>query len=204
MVIREEQMRTLSKAAEQAFQLQLVREMHEFAPWHAKALGDDGLLRCVQFAVQRAKKYGFTNRGPIRLYLQIIFLLGAEFDSDALLPWVGKVLSDPSILNQTDRATSLYEGLTEYLNNVAGPGRKFAKEALVRARDELYSLRLNRTAPRGCDEVGQMIFAKVQGIYPEKCAYAGDAAVSQSIAFGISVAAKHSVVSYREQCFSAA
>ncbi len=192
MVIRHEQMQTLSAAVEQNFQQQLVDEMREFAPWHAEVLGDSGLLRCVQFAIQRSRKYGFTNRGPIRLYLQMIFLLGADFDSDALLPWAGEILSNPLIANQTDRATLLYEGLNDYLKHVAGPDNKFAKEALVRAREELSG-----GLGGGGEDLRQTIFNKVRRVYPEKCEYAGDAAVRTSIQSGILAAKRHSVATHR-------
>ena len=38
MVIRQEQMQAFSVVMEKNFQLQLVKEMREFAPWHAPAL----------------------------------------------------------------------------------------------------------------------------------------------------------------------
>jgi hypothetical protein len=192
MIIRPEQMDSLSAAAEQNFLRQLVEEMREFAPWHAEVLGDSGLTRCVQFALQRSGQYGFTNRGPIRLYLQMIFLLGAEFDSDPLLPWAGEVLSDPLIVNQTDRAAQLYAGLNEYLKLVAGPNNKFAKDALVRARDELSS-----GLGGASEDIRTMIFDKMRRVYPEKCAYSGDAAVQKSIRFGIAAAARHSAATNR-------
>jgi len=192
MVIRQEQMQDLSASVEQNFQLQLVMEMREFAPWHAGVLGDSGLLGCVQFAMQRARQYGFTNRGPIRLYLQMIFLLGSDFDSDPLLPWAGEVLSNPLTANQTDRAAYLYQALGEYLRHVAGPDNGFAKAALVRANEELSG-----GLGGGGKDIEQMIFKRVRRVYPEKCEYAGDAAVRKSIGFGIAAAARHSAAGNR-------
>jgi hypothetical protein len=101
------------------------------------------------------------------------------------------VLSNPLTANQTDRATYLYEGLGEYLKYVAGPDNKFAKEALVRARDELSG------GQGGGEDFRQMIFDKMRRVYPEKCAYAGDAAVQKSIQLGISAAARHSASTNR-------
>jgi hypothetical protein len=192
MIIRQEQMQALSEGVEHNFQRQLVEEMYQFAPWHAGILGDSGLLRCVQFAMERAKKYGFTNQGPVRLYLQMVFLLGADFDTDLLLPWTGEVLSNPSTANQTDRATYLYRALGEFLKHVAGPDNKFAKEALVRARDELAS-----GLGAGSGDSSQIILDKMRRVYPEKCEYAGEAAVKQSIQLGIAAARRHSAATNR-------
>lgn len=187
MLIRNEQMQALSLVPEEAFQLQLVEEMRQFAPWHAQILGDSGLLRCVEFAKRRAASYGFTNRGPIRLYLQMIFLLGADFDSDPLLPWAAAALSTPSTADQTARATSLYRALDHYIQHVAGPANSFAKQALARAHVELS------TSP-GDDEKfsDEIIFDTLRRVYPEKCDYAGESAVRQSIQLGKAAAERHS------------
>src|ERR1700683_5167065 len=163
MIIREQQMQALSRYMEQNFQRQLVEEMREFAPWHARVLGESGVWGCVQFAMSRAARYGFTNRGPVRLYLQMIFLLGAEFHSDPLLPWAGETLADPTTSDQNDRASALYKKLTFYLERVTGPNKEYARNAVARADAEFA---------RGLDGDGESssaIFEKMQRVYPEKC-----------------------------------
>jgi hypothetical protein len=185
VIIRTEQVQAFSAAVERNFLAELVCEMHDFAPWHAQVLGDRGLWQCAEFALQRAASHGFTNRGPIRLYLQMIFLLGADFDSDPLLPWAAEALSDP-IANQSERASNLYTALGAYLKHVAGPDNQFAKDALERAHSELS---------KGLDsgeESAEQIFKKVRRVYPEKCAYAGDSAVMESIRLGTEMAKRYS------------
>jgi len=192
MIIRPEQMQIFSADVEQRFLRQLVAELHQFAPWHAAILGDSGLETCVQFAARRARRYGFTNRGPIRLYLQMVFLLGAEFDSDPLLPWAGRILADSSIDGQTDRATQLYQALGEYLTHVAGPGNRYAKDALRRAAEELA-----HDFDAGNRDLDQLVFEKLQYVYPEKCRYAGDEAVHASIRSAQAVAGRHAAAGAR-------
>ena len=40
----------------------------------------------------RAEGYGFTNRGPLRLFIEMMFLCGSGFDTDPQYPAVGAVL----------------------------------------------------------------------------------------------------------------
>ncbi len=172
--------------AEENLQHQLVNEMHDFAPWHSQTLGDSGLLRCVQFAMARAECYGFTTRGPIRLYVQMVFLLGASFDTDPLLPWAAEVLSDQTIADQAERSARLYQRLTDFFEHVAGPNNEYAKSALKRTADELCG----DLTPGGGDFEAE-IFATLRRLYPEKCAYAGDLAVKELIRQGIEAAQRH-------------
>src|SRR5258708_1524414 len=164
MIIRAQQMNELAASYEQSFHRQLVRELYSFAPWHAQILHDDGLLACVRYAVDRAERYGFTNRGPIRLYLQMIFMLGSEFDSDPTLLWAAEILNHRGITDQQVRATRLYEQLTDYLEHVAGPENKFAKDALKRASDHLEA-----GLPADGNDLERTITEMLGDLHPEKC-----------------------------------
>ncbi len=192
MIIRSGQMEVLSDDAHRKFERQLVEELRRFAPWHAEILGADGLLKCVRYAEKHAEPYGFTNRGPIRLYLQSMFLLGSDFDTDPTLPWAAQVLNDSSIHDQTTRSGRLYEALNAYTAAVAGPNNEYAKEALRRASDELAEFP---------EEVGDgldgLVFQKLQHVYPRRCEYAGEAAVSKLIAEAKAAAVLRGLVTAR-------
>ena len=132
MKIRKEQMAALDRATLKAFQDELVRHLRDFDPKHTKVLGEDGVRQVIRLGMERAAKYGLTNRGPIRLYIELMFLFGSDFDTDPWLPWAGACLSDPTIIDQMDRAEVLYEEMTTYLDAVAGPDNAYLIEALRR------------------------------------------------------------------------
>ncbi len=192
MIIRSGQMDVLSDDALRRFEQQLVEELRQFAPWHAEILGAEGLLNCVRYAEKHAEPYGFTNRGPIRLYLQSMFLLGSDFDTDPSLPWAAQILNDSSIHDQTTRAARLYEALNAYTAAVAGPDNEYAKEALRRASDELTEF----PQDVGASQDG-LVLQKLQYVYPRRCEYAGEEAVSKLILEANAAAARRNLVSAR-------
>ena len=72
MIIRLKQIEALSTAVEQNFQLQLVKEMHDFAPWDAQVLGDDGT-----WAREVLSNPSTANQTDRATYLwEIFFVLG--------------------------------------------------------------------------------------------------------------------------------
>ncbi len=154
-----------------------------FAPRHCQILGRDSVLEVIHFAMRRAGRYGLTWRGPIRLYLELVFLIGADFDTDPLLPWADRILNDPSIDNQMIRAERLYNAMNEYLDRVAGPDNAHARSALLALRAAL---------PRGMAPEGKLlastIVAGFQSVYPSKFAYAGEAALHATIGRAIEAA----------------
>lgn len=78
----------------------------------------------------RAKAYGFTNRGSIRLFIEMIFLFGSGFDTDPQYPWAATILADSS--EQMYRAERLYEKIIDYQEKVSGANAVNTIEALRR------------------------------------------------------------------------
>ena len=89
MKIRKEQMAALDRAALKAFEDELVRHLQDFDPKHTTVLDEDGVRQVIRLGMERAAKYGLTNRGPIRFYIELMFLFGSDFDTDPWLPWAG-------------------------------------------------------------------------------------------------------------------
>src|SRR4029450_5072165 len=131
--IRSEQMTAFEQAALIAFEDEMVEHLKNFSPQHCEVMGESRVRSVIQLGMARARTYGFTNRGPARFYLEMMFMFGTDFDSDPLLPWVLTILNDPATPDQMVRADRLYEGLMDYAEKVAGPNNQYIKEALRRA-----------------------------------------------------------------------
>lgn len=83
-------------------------------------LGANGLLKVVRLGIQRAKPYGLTNPGLLRLYVDIMFKYGSFFDTDPCLPWASEVLRDDSIQDDQARADRLYDRMLQYYRTISG------------------------------------------------------------------------------------
>jgi hypothetical protein len=138
----------------------------------------------------RASGYGFTNRGPIRLYIEMMFLCGSHFDTDPQYAAVGTVLRAPA--DQMQRAEQIHLGFLDYLEKVSGPGARNVHKAL---KDLSAFVRL----PVAFSEqnfVAGMLEA-VTRIFPQKAAYVGEAGLRRLIGDGLTEARQYGFTAIR-------
>jgi hypothetical protein len=188
MRIRKVQIDALGRAAWQSFEDDLVRHAQSFAPRHARVIGEEAVRSVVRVGVARAAGRGFTQRGPVQLFIDLMFMFGSEFDTDPGLPWAGSCIDDPAVTDPMERAGRLHQTTVHYLEQVAGPRNEFTIEALRRigrARPEDYPISgpdFEDVAARGLMEM-----------YPERCIYLGEAALQALIARGVATAGRYQV-----------
>lgn len=186
--IRKEQKQALEDATFPVFADELVEHLKEFTPLHSRVLADEGLRKMVYIGKERAAKYGMTGRGPTRLYVELIFILGVEFDTDPQYPWAEKTLNDPEINDQNLKAERLWEQEIEYLHTATGPQRIYAKEALRRVRELPYE-GPSLASPHYEDEV----LSKMRELHPERCEYLGEQPLRSLIVEGREEARKYKI-----------
>jgi hypothetical protein len=90
MIIRAEQMRVFEERAWQQFEEEMMAHSKDFSPRLCELIGDEQLRVAVRAAIARAMDYGFTNRGPIRLFVEMMFLCGSSFDTDPSVFGIGR------------------------------------------------------------------------------------------------------------------
>src|SRR3982751_6102142 len=98
----------MESAAAGGFEQTLFEHIKTIAPRHVEVLGDVAAREVVMGGIERAKGHGFIKRGPVRFFVEMMFLFGSEFDTDPLLPWADGVLTNPSIKDEVERADILH------------------------------------------------------------------------------------------------
>lgn len=172
LVIREAQIAALQADMVARFDRSLAAQLRQFAPHDAQALGGDGLLAVVRLGRHRAGESGFTNRDSIRLYTELMMLLGSGFATDPQYPWAA----------QTGRKTAaaLHFSAIHYIRTVLGPKREFAMRALER----IVNHRLRDFLDGG-------IVHMLNVIFPEKCLHAGEDGLRALVESARTVAARN-------------
>jgi hypothetical protein len=132
MLVRTPQLDAFRLAAEQSFVDEMVRHFRRFSPPLHRTLGDERAERAVRRGIDRAVGYGFTKRGPIRLFLELEWLFGTGFDADPQIPWARELLTDASEADEMFRAGRLEQRCCRYLDEVFGPDGAHADTALRR------------------------------------------------------------------------
>lgn len=190
LTIRGAQLAALGEAASKQFELELVSHLKQFAPRTSQIIGQQGLEQTVRLGLGRAANYGFTKRGPLRLYVELMSMFGSYFDTDPSLPWASTVLSQPAEDDEMLRAERLHEQTLNYLRHVAGENNRYTVAALRRAKD----LRFEDYPRSPGTAVGSWGLSGLKLVYPERCAHVGDQPLRLLIRSSVKEAAVHNVI----------
>ena len=165
------------------FEDKMVQHVRQFTPKHSEILGEDGVREVIQLGMDRAKSYDFTNQGPVSFYIELMLMLGSDFDTDTQYPWAGNILGDPSITNQMQRADGLYVKAMDYVENVVGTNSEYNKEAILK----VSQLGLERLIMSG-GILEDDIIMQMSMVHPKKCEYLGESALRALVSQGIKLA----------------
>ena len=177
MVIRQQQLETFELDAEHRFEREMAGHLRGFSPQHAKTLNDEILNRIVSDGVERAHAYGLSSRGAVQFFLETMFILGGQFDSDPQYPWAFEILSAVDVVDPNVKADRLHTRVTDFLDKAGGPERQWAIDAVEKLQAEQ-----KRTWP-ATGEASGPILNRFKAVYPQKCEYLGDPALSKLIQF---------------------
>ncbi len=100
LVFLDSQMAVLQGAAQRQFEAEMLSHLRRFSPKTFAMAGEPGVRTTIQTGIQRAHGYGLSFRGPVRLYLELMMMLGSAFDTDPQYPWASQVLQDRDFASQ--------------------------------------------------------------------------------------------------------
>ena len=191
-LIRREQMDVFSEAARRNFEGQMCEHLMNFSPVHCPTLGEPVVCDIVRLGIERAENYGFTNRGSVRFYIELMIQLGTDFDSDPQLEWAASTLKAHEPATHEERASLLYDRAMNYIDAVLGPKYEYEKQAISRA--ERLTLHDLARLTNGSREV---LLAVLRSLHPPKFDYAGEMAVREIISDGAEQARRYSIADPR-------
>jgi len=93
LTIRKEQMAVFAQAEIKKFEDRVVIHLKKFFPGQCHALGESQLREVIRYGIKRAAAYGITAARDVCKYIDLMVVLGRDFDTDKELPWVGAILS---------------------------------------------------------------------------------------------------------------
>ncbi len=137
-------------------------------------LSDDALGQVVMQRARRAKEYGFALRGPVRLFVELTFVFGAEFETDPQFPFAEQVRPQPSEAGEMVRARELFDGARAFLLDVHGPGGVRAVSALRRLEELVAGGLESGEAPSASGEERLLL---VEQVFPGKAEATGEIAL---------------------------
>lgn len=91
--IRAEQLEAYSQAEVERFGEWMAAHLRRFFPRQCKPLGDDQLNETIRFGIARAATYGIKAKRDVCKYIDLVIVLGRDFDKDGTLAWAGEILN---------------------------------------------------------------------------------------------------------------
>jgi len=134
MIVRDSQVQAFREALQAKAAIELVEHCREFAPRLFQAAGDSGILQTVRLGLKRAQGYGFEDEPQVRLYIDMMLVLGSDFDTDPQFSWAQEMLQDKFSMPHI-RGIALHSDVSQYLDRVMGPQKEHVREALDRFAD---------------------------------------------------------------------
>lgn len=189
--IRRAQLEVFEQAALKKFEDDMVVHSKEFSPKLSQVLGDEQLRVAIRQAISRARTHGLTNRGPVRLFIDMMFLFGSAFDTDPQYPWAARILRSSE--DQMQRADWLHAQILEYQEKVSGPGAVNTRNAL-KGLAELARQQLTFTADTF---VADMLNLMESG-FPQKASYIGSEALEVLIREASDESRRYGLRPYRD------
>lgn len=183
LTMRQDQVEAFRQHHLQKFEDEMVEHLKKFSPRHWKVMGEADGRRVIRLGIEQAEKYGFTNRGPVRFYIELMSMFGSYFDTDPQHPWASAVLADPENVHQDVRADRLYAAMNKYLEEVVGPERQHLREAVR----PLMDARFEDIVQPGVNLEDQ-ILKVLHSVCPARCEYAGEPVLRRLLQHGFELA----------------
>ena len=174
LYIRRQQIEVFERAALRRFEDEMVAHSKEFSPRLCEVIGEEQLRVALRQAMNRAGTYGFTYRGSIRLFIELMFLCGSDFDNDPQYPALADILNASG--DQMQRAEQIYEGILDYQKKVSGPDAENTRKALG-----ALSIFARMPVTFSSNDFVSGMLQEMTDAFPQKVAYIGDEALTALI-----------------------
>ncbi|AZS50192.1 hypothetical protein DM558_05110 [Entomomonas moraniae] len=152
----------------------------DFGQWQ-QSIGEDNFYHALKQGVEDAKTEGFSQRGPVKLYINLQLLLGSGFAIDpqyAGLTEEWQRLKTQHV-SQLEQADTLHQELTPYFDQVLGE----QNNALLNHLKRLQQLNLNELGVYK-ETYKPDLHALLYELYPEKYQQLGKETMTQVIIKG--------------------
>jgi hypothetical protein len=179
LLISAKQIEVFREAAMRRFENEMLKHLTEFSPLLFKSIGEEQAHKVIQFGIEQARNYGFTFRGPVRLYLELMVLFGSYFDTDPQYAWATEILKNQDADSQMQRAEHLYDKVMDYRQKVTGLDDRYTFSAY---RNIIFLLKQPSLSP---DNFLLDMLIEIDRCYPQKAGFMGRNALEALIRKGL-------------------
>ncbi|MFV1984101.1 MAG: hypothetical protein ACC657_11225 [Thiohalomonadales bacterium] len=186
------EMQFFEDEAKLIFEDEMFEHSKKFVPQYCKIIDEQPIRSTLRQAIQKANSFGFTYRGTIRLYIEMMFIFGSDFDTDPQYPILRKwLLSNKDTDEQLEIASKLCAIKEEYTKQVNGSNNENFNNAI-----KVLNKTLNIPITSTTYNFDKMIVQELTNLFPEKIHYIGKNQFSNFIQLSYSKINKHGLSSH--------
>ena len=112
LTIRQEQLDKFSRSEVRKFEDWVYEHLRKFFADQCAADGEEGIRDRIRYGIRRAARYGITSQRDVCKYIDLIMILGQDFEMGSRFPWAMEILERPV------DSVSKIAALTDYTENV--------------------------------------------------------------------------------------
>jgi len=116
--IRPEQKEELAKVELKKFEDRELIHLKKFWPDECHELTEDGVCKSIRAGIENAKKYEIESEYDVARYIDLMYTLSFDFDTNTQVSWPSEVLNDPD-LNARIKMDKLNELTEQELQRLA-------------------------------------------------------------------------------------
>jgi hypothetical protein len=95
--IRKEQMEVFRNGHLQKFADRMMIHLKKFWPEKCKSLGEKGLRDSIMTGIKNAEKYGIIIEYDVASYIDMMYALCFDFDTNPRTGWAGRILNNRNL-----------------------------------------------------------------------------------------------------------
>lgn len=96
LTIRQVQFDAFVRQETHKFEDWMLDHLHRFFPKQSERAGVAELRSTIRYGIEQAAAYGITTRRDVCKYIDVMLLLGRDFEGDRRYPWAAQILSSPA------------------------------------------------------------------------------------------------------------
>jgi hypothetical protein len=75
-----------------SFEDRMIAHISAFFAQQYHEVGESGMREIIQYGIERSASYGIHVERDVCKYIDLMVVLGPDFDRDPALPWAGEIL----------------------------------------------------------------------------------------------------------------
>ena len=109
LIIRQDQMDILRQEVRKGFEDRMLSHLTRYFSEACARMGESGARELIRYGIERAKHYGIVAERDVCKYIDVMAVLGRDFDVDAAFPWAAEILAEDTIADNKKRTDLLVQ-----------------------------------------------------------------------------------------------